>query len=367
MRTLQKENAYVLCFLSAERSKESALGCGCAALWTVDCRLQGTALSETTSTAHPSRASIVLAFAAIYIIWGSTFLAIRYAVETIPPFFMAGCRFVTAGAALYLWIRVSGATRPSRRDWPGTALIGALLLVTGNGGLCWSERRVPSGGASLLLASIPIWMVLLDSLRKDGTKLGARVVGGMALGVAGLTLLVGPAHMWGSTRVDPIGAGVLMFSSFSWALGSVLSHKVKLPPSPFLAAAMEMLTGGALLLLLGVLSGESRELHFAAVALRSALGLAYLIAAGSLLGFTAYFWLLRTVPTARVSTYAFVNPAVAVFLGWAFGSEALSVRELLASATIIAGVALIITHPVSAIAVSPGPPSLVTPTPRSQT
>jgi drug/metabolite transporter (DMT)-like permease len=286
----------------------------------------------------------VLAFAAVYLIWGSTFLAIRYAVETIPPFFMAGCRFVVAGAALYLWTRAGGATRPSRREWAGTALLGALLLVTGNGGLCWAEQRVPSGLAALLLAAIPIWMVLLDSLRRGGTKLGLRVVGGMAMGVAGLVLLVGPAHLWGSSRVDLAGAGVLMVSSFSWALGSVLSHKVSLPRSALLAAAMEMSTGGALLLLLGLLSGESRHLHFGGVALRSVLGLVYLIAAGSLLGFTAYFWLLRTVPTARVSTYAFVNPAVAVFLGWALGGEALTGRELLASATIIAGVALIITH-----------------------
>ena len=263
----------------------------------------------------------MLAFAAVYVIWGSTFLAIRYAVETIPPFFMAGCRFVIAGAVLYLWSRAGGAVRPSHRDWAGAALIGALLLLSGNGGLCWSERRVPSGLAALLLATIPIWMVLLDSLRKGGTKLGARVIGGMAMGVAGLVLLVGPAHLWGSSRVDLIGAAVLMFSSLSWALGSVLSHKVKLPPSPFLAAAMEMLTGGALLLLLGIVSGESRQLHLGAVALRSALGLVYLIAAGSLLGFSAYFWLLRTVPTARVSTYAFVNPAVAVFLGWALGMK----------------------------------------------
>jgi drug/metabolite transporter (DMT)-like permease len=167
---------------------------------------------------------------------------------------------------------------------------------------------------------------------------------GMAMGVAGLALLVGPAHLWGSSRVDLAGAGVLMFSSFSWSLGSILSHKLKLPTSPFLAAAMEMLAGGPLLLLLGVLSGESRQFHLHGVALRSWLGLVYLIVAGSLLGFTAYVWLLRTVPTARVSTYAFVNPAVAVFLGWAAGSEVLSGRELLASATIIAGVALIITH-----------------------
>ena len=312
-------------------------------------------MSNTGSSEDPSRAGLVLAFAAVYLIWGSTFLAIRYAMETIPPFFMAGCRFLTAGALLYLWTRAGGAARPSRREWLGTAFIGALLLVSGNGGLCWSEQRVPSGLAALLLAAIPIWMVLLDSLRRDGTKLGVKVVGGMIMGVAGIVLLVGPAHLWGSSRVDLAGAGVLMLSSFSWALGSVLSHKVSLPHSPFQAAAMEMLAGGALLLALGFLSGESRHLHIGAVAPRSLLGLVYLIAAGSLLGFTAYFWLLRTVDTARVSTYAFVNPAVAVFLGWALGSEAVTGRELLASATIIAGVALIITHRISPASISPFP------------
>jgi drug/metabolite transporter (DMT)-like permease len=187
-------------------------------------------------------------------------------------------------------------------------------------------------------------MVLFDSLREGGSKLHGQVIAGMGMGVGGLALLVGPAHLWGSSRMNLAGAGVLMFSAFSWSLGSILSHKVNLPHSPFLAAAMEMLTGGFMLLLLGVLSGESGQFHFHEVARRSVLGLVYLIVAGSLLGFTAYIWLLRTVPTARVSTYAFVNPAVAVFLGWAAGSEVLTGRELLASATIIAGVALIITH-----------------------
>ena len=316
-------------------------------------------MSETGFTSHPSRTAIVLAFAAVYLIWGSTFLAIRYAVETIPPFFMAGCRFLIAGTLLYLWTRAGGAARPSRGEWVGTALIGFLLLVSGNGGLCWSERRVPSGLAALLLAAIPIWMVLLDSLRRDGTKLGARVIGGMVMGLAGIILLVGPAHLWGSSRVDLAGAGVLMLSAFSWALGSVLSHKVSLPHSPFRAAAMEMLAGGAVLLALGFLCGESRHLHFGAVATRSVFGLVYLIAAGSLLGFTAYFWLLRTVPMARVSTYAFVNPAVAVFLGWAFGSEAVTGRVLLASATIIAGVALIITHEPAPTTLTPGTEDLL--------
>ena len=229
-------------------------------------------MSETTSTAHPSRAKVLLAFAAVYLIWGSTYLAIRYAVETIPPLFMAGCRFVIAGATLYLLTRAGGATSPSRRHWVGAAILGALLLVSGNGGLCWAEQRVPSGLAALLLATIPIWMVLLDSLRKGGTKLDVRVIGGMAIGVAGLALLVGPAHLWGSSRVDLAGAGVLMFASFFWALGSVISHKLSLPPSPLLAAATEMLAGGGLLLLLGVLSGEGRQFHFREVAAHSVLG-----------------------------------------------------------------------------------------------
>jgi len=316
-------------------------------------------LSNTPPTAHSSRAGIVLAFAAVYVIWGSTYLAIRYAVETIPPFFMAGCRFLAAGAVLYFWTRAGGAARPSRREWAGAALIGFLLLVSGNGGLCWSEQRVPSGLAALLLAAIPIWMVLLDSLRRDGTRLGARVIGGMVTGLVGIILLVGPAHLWGSSRVNPAGAGVLMLSAFSWSLGSVLSHKVSLPHSPFQAAAMEMLAGGAFLLVLGLLSGESRHLHLDAVAARSLFGLVYLVAAGSLLGFTAYFWLLRTVPTARVATYAFVNPAVAVILGWALGSEVVTVRELLASATIIAGVALIITHKPGRSTLAPGTEELL--------
>jgi len=300
--------------------------------------------NASTSTAHPSRARILLAFAAVYIIWGSTYLAIRYAIETIPPFFMAGCRFVIAGAILYVWTRARGAPPPSRRNWAAAAAVGALLLLGGNGGLCWSEQRVPSGLSSLLVATIPIWMVLLDSLRKGGAKLEGRVVGGMAIGVAGLALLVGPAHLWGGSRVDLAGAGVLMLASFFWALGSVISHKLRLPPSPLLAAATEMLAGGGLLLLLGVLSGEGRQFHFHEVAAHSVLGFVYLIGAGSLVGFTAYIWVLRNVPTARLSTYAFVNPAVALFLGWAVWSEGLTGRELLASATIIVGVALIITH-----------------------
>lgn len=316
--------------------------------------------SPSPRAPHAARTKVVLAFAAVYLIWGSTYLAIKVAIETLPPFFMASLRFLIAGSLLYALATLRGARRPSREHWGASFIVGALLLVGGNGALVWSEERVPSGLAALLLATIPIWMVLLDSFRKGGPKLGARVMGGLAVGIAGLGLLVGPSELWGSSRVDPLGAGVLMFGSLSWSVGSLYSRHAKLPPSPFLAAAMEMLAGGALLIAVGMVSGEGRQLHWAAVSTRSMAGLLYLVIFGSLLGFTAYIWLLGVASTARVSTYAYVNPVVAVFLGWAFAGEALSVRELLATAAIVGAVALIITHRPEPVAIAPDTEGLPT-------
>ncbi len=310
-------------------------------------------MPEGNSPSNPSRIKVLLAFGAVYIIWGSTFLAIRYAVETLPPLLMAGVRFLIAGTFLYVLMRRRGEPSPTRRHWVTAAVLGALLLLGGNGGLCWAEQRVPSGLAALLLTTNPIWMVLFDSLRKNGTKLNVRLVGGMSISISGLMLLIGPAHLWGSTRVDLLGAGFLLASSLCWSIGSVLSHKMSLPSSPFMAAAAEMLTGGAWLVLSGILTGEIGRFNYHQVALRSVMGTAYLVVAGSLLGFTAYIWLLHNVPTARVSTYAFVNPTVAVFIGWAIGGEALNIRELLATVTIIIGVVLIITDRMSPVAVAP--------------
>ncbi len=312
------------------------------------------------SAPRPGRARVILAFAAVYLIWGSTYLAIKVAIETLPPFFMASIRFLTAGTLLYAWTTLRGAPRPARGHWVAAFIVGALLLVGGNGALVWSEERVPSGLAALLLATIPIWMVLLDSFRKGGTKLGGRVLGGLAVGIAGLGLLVGPAELWGSSRVDPLGAAVLMFGSLSWSVGSLYSRHAKLPPSPFLAAAMEMLAGGVLLIVVGLLSGEGGHLHWAVVSMRSLSGLIYLVIFGSLLGFTAYIWLLGVASTARVSTYAYVNPVVAVFIGWAFAGEPLSARELLATVAIVAAVALIITHRPQPVAVAPDTEGLPT-------
>jgi drug/metabolite transporter (DMT)-like permease len=309
-------------------------------------------VTELSQTGRPSRAKIVLAFGAIYIIWGSTYLAIRFAVQTIPPFWMAGARFLLAGSILYTFMRSRGTPPPLQKHWLAAAAVGALLLVGGHGSLVWAEQRVPSGLAATLVAVIPLWMVLLDSFRKGGPKLTGRVAGGLAVGLAGVGILVGPARLWGSSRVAILGTAVLMFSAFCWSGGSLYSRGAKLPSSPFLAAAMEMLAGGAMLMVLGVLV-EGGQLHWRAISLRSTAGLIYLVVFGSLLSFTAYIWLLRMVSTSRVATYAYVNPVVAVFFGWAVGGEAISARGLLATGIIVAAVALILSHRSQPGAVAP--------------
>jgi drug/metabolite transporter (DMT)-like permease len=302
---------------------------------------------------------IVLAFGVIYTIWGGTYLAIRFAVQSIPPFWMAGARFLLAGSILYAFMRLRGTPPPLRHHWLSASVVGVVLLVGGNGSLSWSEQRVPSGLAATILAMIPLWMVLLDSLRKGGPKLTGRVAGGLVIGLAGVGILVGPARLWGSSRVDLLGAAVLIFSAFSWAVGSLCSRGANLPPSPFLAAAMEMLAGGAMLILLGYLF-EGHQLHWRAISIRSMAGLLYLIVFGSLVSFTAYIWLLSVVSTSRVATYAYVNPLVAVFLGWVFGAESISARELLATAIIVTAVALILSHRPQPVAMAPDADGLPT-------
>ena len=316
-------------------------------------------MSNPTQPGRPSRTKIVLAFGAIYIVWGSTYLGIRVAIQTIPPFWMAGARFLLAGSILYAFTRWRGTPPPLRKHWVAAAPVGALLLVGGNGSLVWSEQRVPSGLAATLLAMIPLWLVLLDSFRPTGPRLTTRVVAGLVIGLSGVGILVGPAKLWGSSRVDILGTAVLMLSAFCWAAGSLYSRGAKLPDSPFLAAAMEMLTGGAMLILLGLLV-ESRQLRSSAISLNSLFGVFYLVLFGSLLSFTAYIWLLRVVATWRVATYGYVNPIVAVFLGWALAGESVSVRELLATAIIVTAVALILSHRPPPVAVAPDSDGLPT-------
>ena len=285
-----------------------------------------------------------VALVAVYIVWGSTYLAIRYAVETIPPFLTAGIRFLVAGSILYIWQRLNGTPAPKKVEWRSAAIIGLLLLLGGNGLLNWAETRIPSGISSLFIATVPLWMVVIDAIRPHGSKAGWLVWVGVLVGLAGTALLANPwqSHA-GSPALDPLGLGVLIFAALSWSIGSLYSRKAPLPSSPLLGTAMEMLVGSLGLFAVGSATGEWSQFHLAAISMRSVAGLVYLIIFGSGIGFVAYTWLLRNAPTPLVSTYAYVNPVVAILLGSFIGREPLETIEIVSAIVIIAGVVLITT------------------------
>lgn len=295
----------------------------------------------TEPASGASRGAILSALTAVYIVWGSTYLAIRFAVETLPPFLMAGVRFTVAGTILYVWRRAQGHVRPTGPQWRAAVIVGALMLLVGNGGVVWAEQWVESGTAALLVASVPLWMVLLEWLRPGGRSPLPSVWVGVPAGLIGVALLMGSPPPTGG-RQYTIGLVVLVLASVAWAIGSLYSRSAVLP-APLMATGMQMLTGGILLLLVGTLAGELVGLDPATISLRSSLALLYLILFGSLIGFTSYIWLLRVTPPAIASTYAFVNPVVAVFLGWLLAGERITPRILLASAVIVGGVAVITT------------------------
>lgn len=304
------------------------------------------AMLEPAITSHalhaPARRwQIVLALAAVYVVWGSTYLAINLAIQTVPPLTMAGARFLLAGAILYAVAR-RGAPRPEPRQWGSAALVGGLMLLGGNGGVCWAEQHVPTGFAALLIATVPLWTALFDWLRPGGARPRLLVAAGVLTGFAGVALLVRPT---GAHAVHPWGAAVLTAAAASWAAGSLAARHVPLPRNLFLASAMEMLAGGALLLASGAAAGEWARFDPAAVSPRSALAVAYLVAFGSLVGFTAFAFLLRHTTSAVATTYAYVNPVVAVALGWAVLGEALSTRAAVAAGVVLAAVALITMAP----------------------
>jgi drug/metabolite transporter (DMT)-like permease len=297
----------------------------------------------TTISPHPpSSFRIALAFLAIYVIWGSTYLAIRFAIETIPPFLMAGTRFILPGGVLYAWLRFRGTPAPVPLQWRSAAIIGALLLVAGNGGVTWAEQVVPSGVTALLISTVPLWIALQDWLWHGGKRPGLSMVSGIAIGFVGVLLLIGPAELLGGHSINLAGVVVLTIATISWSGGSLYSRTAPLPSSPLMAVAMEMLCGGTLLFLLGLLSGELPRVHLDLFSVRSLASLFYLMTFGSLIGFSAYIWLLRVVPASRVATYAYVNPVIAVVLGWALAGEELTARMLIAAVIIIAGVVVII-------------------------
>jgi drug/metabolite transporter (DMT)-like permease len=298
----------------------------------------------TSTTPPPSRFRIALAFLAIYVIWGSTYLAIRFAIETIPPFLMAATRFLVPSAILFLTLRLRGEPAPTARQWRSAAIIGAALLLIGNGGVTWAEQMVPSGVAALLISTVPLWIALLDWLLHGGGRPGTSTVLGIIIGFAGMLLLVGPAELLGGHTLSTEGAVVLTIATISWSAGSLYSRTAPLPSSPLMAVSMEMLCGGALLFVLGAATGEFSRVHIELLSFRSVSSLLYLMTFGSLLGFSAYVWLLRVVPASRVATYAYVNPVIAVLLGWALAGEELTSRMLIAAAIIIAGVVVIINQ-----------------------
>lgn len=298
----------------------------------------------TLSSNRPTKASpaaVWAALIAVYIIWGSTYLAIRFAVETIPPFFMAAVRFLIAGGVLFAWRRLAGDPAPRRFEVRSAAIIGLFLLVGGNGLVVWSEQTIPSGMAALMVSSAPLWMLLLEAVLPGGARPTKQAMLGVLAGFIGVALLVGPEKGGGPLKVDPLGAAALVSAALAWSFGSIISRYARLPPAPMISTSIEMLAGGIVLLIVSGLTGEMSRINLAAISASSALGLVYLILFGSLVGFSAYTWLLRVAPISLVSTYAYVNPLVALALGALIGNENVSPRTLIASLIIVGSVSLI--------------------------
>jgi len=293
----------------------------------------------------PSRSRIVLAFAAVYVIWGSTYLAIRFAVESIPPFLMAGMRFLISGSVLYLWIRFRGEQRPTLPQWKSATIVGASLLFIGNGGVSWAEQFVPSGITALVIAITPVWFLLFDWWHR-GYQPTVGAAAGLVLGTLGVGLLIDPANLLGGQEIHTVGAMVLIVATMFWAGGSLYSRGSQLPSNPFLATGMEMIAGGVLCIVAGLAGGELSGFEPSKVSQASVISLLFLIFFGSLTAFTAYIWLLRNVQPSNVSTYAYVNPIIAVLLGWLIAGEELGGRIVLAAFIIVCAVALITTFSV---------------------
>lgn len=292
---------------------------------------------------RPSTARLVAAFAAVYVLWGSTYLGIRFSMETLPPFFTQGVRYLSAGILMWVWARRTGTPKPTAREWGGAAVSGVLLFLCGTGAVVWAERLIPSGVTALVVATEPASFVLIESVRRRRLPRGS-VLAGLALGAAGLVVLVGPGHLLGGDRFSLAALLVLQAGTFCWAGGSLFSRGSRLPASPVMATAVTLVCGGAGMAILGAATGELTRFDPAAVSAKSVAATAYLLVFGSIVGFTAYLWLLRVTTVARVSTYAYVNPIVAVVLGWALAGEPLTARVALAAAIIVGAVAIIIRH-----------------------
>lgn len=284
---------------------------------------------------------VISAFIAVYFVWGTTYLAIKYAIETIPPFLMMGMRSLSAGMVLYAWGRMRGDTNVSRKELPSLILIGSLFFLIGHGVLAWAQQTVPSGVAALLIASEPIIIALFEPLFTKEGKVGKRTVLGMFIGVCGIVVLMLP-HGFDFKNANLLGSFGILIAASSWASGAIYSRVASLPRSPFISGGLQLMFGGVLLVIVSSILGEWTAFTFTQVSMRSWLGLGYLVVFGSIITFSAYTWLLTVTSATRISTHTFVNPIVAVFVGWALGGEALSGEMLIAMVLIVISVYLIL-------------------------
>lgn len=292
----------------------------------------------------PSKALVILAFLSVYLIWGSTYLGIRFAIETIPPFLMAGVRFLIAGAVLYAYTRLRGMTVPTRIHWRSAVIVGGLMLLGGNGMVTWSEQYIASGLAAVLVTTVPLWIVVFDAVRRHEVP-GLQVLGGLVLGFSGVVFLIGPANLAAGTDINMLGVGGVILAAILWASGSLYSREAPLPDSaPLVSVSMEMLSGGVWLVLMSLVTGEYSQLDIDAVSMKSIIAVVYLSLFGSIIAFTAYIWLLKNVAPARAATYAYVNPVIAILLGWTIGNEALTLSIIVAAVMIVGAVVMINTY-----------------------
>ncbi len=300
-------------------------------------------MMETTSERPAWK--VLLAFAIIYFVWGSTYLAIRVGVREVPPFLLAAMRFVAAGLVLYLWMLAQGERSPSARQWLSALLLAVLIFVFDYGLLFWAEQRVPSGIAAVMLATIPVFMAMSEIILLRTQRLTLRLSVALLIGLAGVTVLVSHTLDFGGPPIDSAGAVALLVAAISWSIASALTRKLPLPPSKVMSSGAQMLAGGVLLAITAAGLGEFRNFHPAAVSRTAWAALAYLIVAGSIVAFTAYVWLIHHESPTKVGTYAYVNPVVAVLIGYFFGGEALGARTMMGTICVLIGVIVITTTP----------------------
>jgi drug/metabolite transporter (DMT)-like permease len=300
---------------------------------------------QMETEARPASWKILLAFAIIYFVWGSTFLAIRVGVHEVPPFLLAAMRFFTAGLVMYAWLRLKGTPVPTWREWVAASALGALIFVVDYGCLFWAEQRVPSGIAAVVLATIPVFITLLEIIFLRTQRLTIRLSLALIVGLCGVTVLVNRSFSLGEVPVNRAGAIALLVAAVTWSVATILTRRLSLPSSKPMSAATQMLTGGALLFVLSAISGEFAGFRLQSVSWNAWFALVYLVIAGSIVGFTAYVWLLHYESPTKVGTYAYVNPVVAVILGYFLGGEAVGPRTLLGTLLVLASVITITTTP----------------------